>query len=109
MKTSMTTSLIMIALALVACIAFVVWLRSRPDETVGESVSRTSSGPSFEVRVVVPRMAQGAGALLFFGYYDQTDIFFKQREYLASIHNLWTGRWKGNSTQTYHRLTRRRS
>ena len=59
MKTSMKTSLIIIALALLACL---VVLRSRPDEPVGASVSETSRGPSFEVRVVMPR-----SALPFFG------------------------------------------
>jgi hypothetical protein len=56
-KTSMKISLIIIALALVACL---VWLASRPDEPdepVGVSVSETSRGPSFEVRVVMPRSA----------------------------------------------------
>ena len=53
MKTSMKTSLIIIALALLACL---VVFRSRPDEPdepVGASVSETSRGLSFEVRVVM--------------------------------------------------------
>ena len=65
MKPSMKIWLIIIALALVACLAGLVWLGSRPnepDELVGESVSETSGGPSFEVRVVVPR-----GGLPLFG------------------------------------------
>jgi len=59
MKKSIKTSLIIIALALVACLTFLVWLVSRPDELdqpVGESVSDTSRGPSFEVRVERPRI-----------------------------------------------------
>jgi len=31
----------------------------------------------------VPITAEGAGALLFFGYYDQTDIFFKMARVLS--------------------------
>lgn len=49
----MKTSLIIIALALLACL---VVIGSRPDETAAASVSETSRGPSFEVRVVVPRL-----------------------------------------------------
>jgi hypothetical protein len=45
MKRSMKISLIIIALALLACL---VVLRSRPDEPVATSVSDTSRGPSFE-------------------------------------------------------------
>ena len=64
MKTSMKTSLIIIALALLACL---VWLVSRPDETdetVAESVLDTSQGPSFEVRVGVPRSARPFAGIL---------------------------------------------
>jgi hypothetical protein len=70
MKTYMKTSLIIIALALVACLVWLVWLGSRPDEpdetdgTVGESVSDTSQGPSFEVRVVMPRLGLPLGGIL---------------------------------------------
>ena len=63
----MKTSLIIIALALLACLACLVWLGSRPDEpdeTVAESVSNTSRGPSFEVRVVVPRLARPLAGIL---------------------------------------------
>ncbi len=64
MKTSMKTSLIIIALALLACL---VVFRSRPDEPdepVGASVSETSRGPSFEVRVVMPRSGLPLGGIL---------------------------------------------
>jgi hypothetical protein len=67
MKKSMKTSLIIIALVLLACLACLVWLRSRPDETVetvAESVSDTSRGPAFEVRVGVPRMARPLAGIL---------------------------------------------
>jgi hypothetical protein len=70
MKKSIKTSLIIIALALVACLACLVWLISRPgesnepDELVGESVSDTSRGPSFEVRVVMPRFGLPLGGIL---------------------------------------------
>lgn len=57
----MKTSLIIIALALIACL---VWFGSRPDEPVAESVSDTSRGPSFEVRVVVPRTGLPFGGIL---------------------------------------------
>ncbi len=67
MKTSLKTSMIVIALALVACLVWLVWLSSRPDEPddpVAESVSGTSRGPSFEVRVVMPRSALPLGGIL---------------------------------------------
>jgi hypothetical protein len=57
-KTSGKASLIIIALALLACL---VWLGSRPaepDEPVGAGVPDTSRGPSFEVRVRMPRPAR---------------------------------------------------
>ncbi len=60
----MKTSLIIIVLALVACLVWLVWLGSRPDELVGESVSDTSRGPSFEVRVVMPRLGLPLGGIL---------------------------------------------
>jgi hypothetical protein len=67
-KTSMKTSLIVIALALFACIACLVRLGSRrpdePDEPVAASVSDTSRGPSFEVRVRMPCSALPLGGLL---------------------------------------------
>ncbi|HEV2828513.1 MAG TPA: hypothetical protein VGW76_13020 [Pyrinomonadaceae bacterium] len=56
MKKSMKTSLIIIALALLACLAGLVWLVSRPDELAAPSVSDVSGGPSFEVSVERPRM-----------------------------------------------------
>jgi hypothetical protein len=62
-KTSMKTALIIIALALLACLV-VLMLRSRPDEPVAESVSDTSRGPLFEVRVVMPRSALPLGGIL---------------------------------------------
>src|SRR5688572_20711532 len=67
MKKSMKTSLIIIALALLASVAGLIWLGSRPDEPykqVGESVSDTSRGPSFEVRVLVPRSARPLAGIL---------------------------------------------
>jgi hypothetical protein len=63
----MKTSLIIIALALVACLVCLVWLGSRPDqpgELVGKSVLDTSRGPSFEVRVVMPRSGLPLGGIL---------------------------------------------
>ena len=55
MKPSMKTWLIIVvALALLACLV-VLRLRSRSYEPVAESVSDTSRGASFEVRVVMPR------------------------------------------------------
>ena len=49
----MKTSLFIVALALLACL---VWLILRRDEPGGASVSDTSRNPSFEVRVEKPRM-----------------------------------------------------
>ena len=67
MKTSIKTSLIIIALALVACLVWLFWLGSRsdePDETITESVSDTSRGASFEVRVIMPRSGLPFGGIL---------------------------------------------
>lgn len=67
MKRSTKTSLIIIALVLLACL---VWLVSRrdeadeTDETVAASVSETSRGPSFEVRVIMPRLGLPLGGIL---------------------------------------------
>ena len=55
MKTSMKTSLIMIALALLVCL---VWLVLRPDEPITPSVSDPSRSPSFAVNVEKPRLAR---------------------------------------------------
>ena len=64
MKKSMKTSLIIIALALVAWLAWLVWRGSRPDKPSGESASDTSRGPAFEVRVVMPRAGLPLGGIL---------------------------------------------
>lgn len=61
MKTSMKTSLIIIALALLVGLACLVWLVSRPD---APSISGTSQGPSFEVNVEKPRMDRFLGGIL---------------------------------------------
>jgi hypothetical protein len=62
-KTSMKIWLIIIAMALLACLVMLM-LRSRPDESVAESVSDTSRGPSFEVRVIMPRSGLPLGGIL---------------------------------------------
>ncbi len=67
MKKSIKTSLIVIALVFVACLAGLWWLSSRPaelDETLGPAVSDTSLGPSFEVRVIMPRAGLPLGGIL---------------------------------------------
>lgn len=67
MKRSIKTSLIIIALALVAGLVCLVWLGTRPDESnepVAAGVSDTSQGPSFEVRVVMPRAGLPLGGIL---------------------------------------------
>lgn len=52
----MKRALIIIALALAACLIFVVWFAARPDEQFSKSVSGTSVGTAFEVLVEKPRM-----------------------------------------------------
>jgi len=64
MKPSMKIWVIIIALALVACLAWLVWRGSRPDEPITESVLDTSGGPAFTVRVVVPRGGLPLGGIL---------------------------------------------
>ena len=67
MKKRVKTSLIIIALALVFCLAGLVWLGLRADETdetIAASVSNTSQGPSFEVRVIVPRLGRPFAGLV---------------------------------------------
>jgi hypothetical protein len=60
----MKTWVIIIVLTLVICLAGLVWLGLRPDERIGESVSDTSRGPSFEVRVIVPHGGLPLGGIL---------------------------------------------
>jgi hypothetical protein len=64
MKTSVKTSLIIILLTLLACCLWLVLRPDEPNEPVGASVSETSGGPSFEVRVVMPRLARPFFGLL---------------------------------------------
>jgi hypothetical protein len=67
MKKSMKASLIIISLALLACLVVLVSRPDEPDETdemFEESVLNTSRGPSFEVRVVVPRLARPLAGIL---------------------------------------------
>jgi hypothetical protein len=67
MKKPMKITLIMIALASLICLACLIVLRSRPekpDKPVGASVSDTSRGSSFEVRVVMPRSGLPFGGIL---------------------------------------------
>ena len=64
MKKSVKTSLIIIALALVAGLAFLVWLGSRRDDAAAESVLDSSQGPAFEVRVIVPRVSRPFAGIL---------------------------------------------
>ena len=67
MKRFKKTSLIIIALVLVAGLIWLVWLVSRPhktDDKVAESILDTSQSPSFQVRVVVPRMSRPFGGIL---------------------------------------------
>jgi len=61
MKSSMKVSLVIIALALLVCLAGLLWFVSRPNETV---VSKTSGGPTFEVNVEKPRMDRFLGGIL---------------------------------------------
>lgn len=66
MKRPIKLSLIIIALALFAC-GVVLILRSRPDDpddTFATSVSGTSGVPSFEVRVIMPRLGLPLGGIL---------------------------------------------
>ena len=52
----MKRALIIIALALAACLIFLVWFAARPGEPFAESVSGTVGGTAFEVLVEKPRM-----------------------------------------------------
>ncbi|HLL15379.1 MAG TPA: hypothetical protein VK388_09965 [Pyrinomonadaceae bacterium] len=61
MKTSIKTSLIIIALALLACLVWLVW---RPGEPSAAIVPDASGVPSFEVHVEKPRMDRFLGGIL---------------------------------------------
>lgn len=63
-KKSKKRLLIIVALALLACLVWLVWRGSQTDELVAESIPDTSGGPSFEVRVVVPRAGLPLGGIL---------------------------------------------
>lgn len=77
MKTSVKASLlVVVALALLACLA---WLVSPPDVPVGASVSGTSRGPSFDVRVVKPRLARPLFGLIPEALFKSTDYGGQQR------------------------------
>jgi hypothetical protein len=83
MKTSMKTWLVIIALALLACL---VVLKSRPDEPVAASVSDMSRGPSFEVHVVKPLSAQPLfGLFRLFGLLPDNELRFDQTSRGAKI------------------------
>jgi hypothetical protein len=63
----MKKSLIIIVLALLAGLVFLAWLALRSNETddiVAESLSNTSQGPAFDVRVIVPRAGLPLGGIL---------------------------------------------
>jgi hypothetical protein len=64
MKKSIRTSLIVIALVLVACLAGLVWLVSRSGESVTRRASDTTGSPTFEVNVDKPRMDRFLGGIL---------------------------------------------
>lgn len=64
MKKSIKTSLIVIALALLACLVGLVWFVTRSDDPVRASVSDISQGTSFEVHVERPRMDRFLGGIL---------------------------------------------
>ena len=67
MKSSVETWLIIIAIAVLACLAWLVWLGSRPDEldgSVAANVSENSRSPTFAVRVIMPRLGLPLGGIL---------------------------------------------
>jgi hypothetical protein len=67
MKTSPKTSLIIIAVALLACLVSLVWLGLRSaetDEPIVATVFETNAPRSFEVRVVMPRIGLPLGGIL---------------------------------------------
>lgn len=55
MKRSIKVSLIVVVLALAACL---VWLVSRPEDPAGAGLPDAPRGPGFEVRVEKPRLAR---------------------------------------------------
>lgn len=56
MKKSRKILLIIILLVLLVCLPVLIWLVSRPDESVAARVSKSSGRPAFEVNVEKPRM-----------------------------------------------------
>jgi len=72
--------LIVAGLALLACFVVIKW---RPDGPVAPSVSESSRGPSFEVRVVKPLSARPLFGLL--GLLPAGDLRFDQRSPGAAI------------------------
>jgi hypothetical protein len=83
MKTSMKTWLIIIALAVLACL---IVLRSRPDKPVAARVSDTSQGPSFEVHVKRPLLARPLFGL--FGLLPDNDLRFDHTSRGAKISSV---------------------
>ncbi|MFS8085177.1 MAG: hypothetical protein ACMG6H_06070 [Acidobacteriota bacterium] len=76
-KTATKTSLIVVVLALLACLLV---LRSRPAKPVAASASDTSRGPSFEVNVVRPFSARP-----FFGLLPGSELRFDHTSRGAAI------------------------
>lgn len=64
MKKVLKTSLIIISLVLLVCLAGLVWLLTRQDQPDAASVPNTSGGPSFAVSVEKPRMDRFLGGIL---------------------------------------------
>jgi hypothetical protein len=63
MKKSLKRSLIIVALVIVACVVFLVWL-ARPDDPLADSISKTPGGPVFEVKVEKPRLDRALFGIL---------------------------------------------
>ena len=60
----MRTWLIVVALGLLACLFLIGWQEDEPHDLFGAGGSESSRGPSFEVRVVVPRLGLAFGGIL---------------------------------------------
>jgi hypothetical protein len=92
MKRSMKTSLIIIALALLACFVVLRSRRNEPDTQVGPveaNGSETSRGPSFEVHVVKPLSARPLFGLLgLLGINDDSELRFDHTSSGAAIDSV---------------------
>jgi hypothetical protein len=96
MKKLLKRSLIIIAVALLAGLAGLIWLGSRPDDPVSEAVLDTSRDPAFEVHVIVPRAGLPLGGILPDSLVKKYDLTPRELKFDHTTPGAKTGRAEPN-------------